>query len=437
MPTHSRTVSAPGNNYTSNAGNCTANTALSVVSPRTFSDVFLIRGFNVQDILRDGLVDRMLTSVGYDPVTVDRVEVLKGPASVLFGQGELGGTVNVVTKQPLREPYYSLEGSAGSFNSYRGAIDLSGPVNADKTVLYRLGVAARTTESFIDFYQQQRYDVAPSLTWLINSRAKLTLAAEYYNVKGPFDFGIPVFGTVLPNRNGKILRNRTVGEPSLSNSDNQVYRIGYNFEYRFSDNWQVRSALHTSFLSLYRAIITGSLDADQRTFSRDYSTQDFTDNIYNFDTYIVGKFATSSIQHQIVTGVNLSREDTLAFNGDRAIASLDLFNPQYGSRPTGPATDPFNYRIRNDGLGIYLQDQITLADNLKVLLGGRFDIASNDYQRLDTVLGGFRQDEAFSPRVGIVYQPIPPISLYASYGKSFLQAGRFSQYISITQLFPH
>ncbi|MEH1845501.1 MAG: TonB-dependent receptor plug domain-containing protein [Nostoc sp.] len=144
-------------------------------SPRTSSDSFLIRGFNVADILKDGLQDRTLTSIGYDPVTVDRIEVLKGPASVLFGQGQLGGIVNVVTKQPLREPYYFLEGSAGSFNSYRGAIDLSGPVNANKTVLYRLGVAARTSESFLDFYDQQRYNVAPSLTWQINDRARYSI----------------------------------------------------------------------------------------------------------------------------------------------------------------------------------------------------------------------------------------------------------------------
>ncbi|MDF5723904.1 MAG: TonB-dependent receptor [Rhizonema sp. PD37] len=121
--------------------------------------------------------------------------------------------------------------------------------------------------------------------------------------------------------------------------------------------------------------------------------------------------------------MNLSREDTFATNFSHELASLDVFDPQYGSRPTGPVIYPFNYRVRNDALGIYLQDQITLADNLKVLLGGRFDIASNDYRRLDTVSGGFQQNEAFSPRVGIVYQPIPPISLYASYGKSFLQAG--------------
>jgi len=199
-------------------------------SPRSFFDTFLIRGFDVQDVLEDGLVDRTLTTVGYDPVTIDRIEVLKGPASVLFGQGELGGIVNYVTKQPLQEPYYFVEGSAGSFNSYRGAIDLSGPVNDDdKTVLYRLGVAARTTGSFIDFFQQQRYDVAPSFTWQISDRAKLTLATEYYDFQGTYDAGLPAEGTVLPNPNGKIPINRFIGEPSLDNNNNQAYRAGYNF----------------------------------------------------------------------------------------------------------------------------------------------------------------------------------------------------------------
>ncbi|MEH2277785.1 MAG: TonB-dependent siderophore receptor [Nostoc sp.] len=388
-------------------------------SPRSVFDSFSIRGFDA-DVLKDGLLDRSLSTGGYEPVTVERIEVLKGPASVLFGQGSLGGIVNVVTKQPLREPYYFLEGSAGSYNSYRGAIDLSGPVNADKTVLYRLGVAARTTESFVDFYQDQFYNVSPSLSWQINDRAKLTLAAQYYEDKGPFDYGLPADGTVLPNPNGKIPRNRFRGEPSVDDSDSRSYRVGYNFEYRFSDNWQVRSALQTSFLRLNREAVFGSLQADLRTFNRSYGGQNYKDDFYNFDTYVVGKFATGSIQHQLVTGLNLYREDTFATNTSRQLASLDLFNPQYGSRLTGPTIDILDYRIRNDALGIYLQDQITLANNLKLLLGGRFDIGNSDSRRLDIVSNDFQQDEAFSPRLGIVYQPIKAISLYASYSKSFL-----------------
>ena len=279
-------------------------------SRAAFANNVSIRGFDASNsILKDGLLDRSLATLGYDLVTVDRIEVLKGPASVLFGQGSLGGTVNLVTKQPLRDPYYFLEGSFGSFDFYRGAIDLSGPVNVDKTLLYRLNAAAQTTGSFLDFYSQQRYNVAPTLTWQINDRAKLTLAAEYYQTKAPNDFGIPALGSVLPNPNGKIPRNRYVGEP-FDNNDNRVYRVGYNFEYRFSNNWQVRSALRASFLTLDRESISGTLATDQRNYNRNYYTQYFSDDIYNFDTYVVGKFATGSIKHQIVTGLNLSRQDT-------------------------------------------------------------------------------------------------------------------------------
>ncbi|MHC5731705.1 MAG: TonB-dependent siderophore receptor, partial [Nostoc sp.] len=105
--------------------------------------------------------------------------MLKGPASVLYGQGSLGGVINYVTKQPLSEPYYAAEVSAGSFNFYRSAIDLSGPLNPSKTVLYRLNLATQTIESFLDFYHEQKYFLAPVLSWQISDRTKITFTAEY------------------------------------------------------------------------------------------------------------------------------------------------------------------------------------------------------------------------------------------------------------------
>ncbi|MDM9380814.1 TonB-dependent siderophore receptor [Chlorogloeopsis sp. ULAP01] len=390
------------------------------VSPRAFSDTFSIRGFDsIFNLLTDGLLDVTNQSIGFNAATIDRVEVLKGPASVLFGQGSLGGIINYVTKQPLREPYYSIEGSAGSYNFYRGAIDLSGPLNPQGTVAYRFNAAAQTTESFIDFYEQQRYVVSPVLSWQLSERTKLTLQAEYQQVTGPFDIGLPAVGTVLPNPNGKIPRNRFIGEPNIDDSNNRVFRIGYNFEHRFSDNWQLNSAFRTSLLYLDRELVfSTSLAPDGRTLNRGFGTQYYTDSIYNLDTYAVGKFSTGSIQHQLVTGFNLSRQDTFATNPGQAIAPLDLFNPVYGATPT-ESTSPFNYRNRADSLGLYVQDQITLGENFKVLLGGRFDIANQTFENLVTSSTSFGQTEVFSPRVGIVYQPIPAISLYASYGQSF------------------
>ncbi|MEH2335706.1 TonB-dependent receptor plug domain-containing protein [Nostoc sp.] len=179
-------------------------------SSRSVYEVPLIRGFFAGfDIKRNGLTNQSNLNQSFDRANIDRVEVLKGPASVLYGQGSLGGVINYITKQPLRDPYYAVEASLGSFNFYRSAIDLSGPLNPSKTVLYRLNLTAQTTESFLDFYDQQRYIVAPVISWQLGDRTKITFTSEYQVRPQKYSStGIPAEGSVLPNPNGKIPRNR-------------------------------------------------------------------------------------------------------------------------------------------------------------------------------------------------------------------------------------
>ena len=391
-------------------------------SPRDPLNVIKIRGFDAfSETLLNGVQDRSIGSVGFGS-NIERVEVLKGPASVLFGQGGLGGRVNLVTKQPLRDPFYFVEASAGSYNSYNGAIDLSGPLNDSKTVLYRLNASAGTNESFIDFYEQQQYLIAPTVSWQISDRTKLTLEASYSDAEGPYDFGIPARGSVLPNPNGKIPRNRFVSEPNLNDTSNGAFRIGYNFEHRFSDNWQARSVFQTSLFRLRRDLVFSfGLQDDLRTLERGVENFDYNQNAYNLDNYVVGKFATGSIKHKLVAGFNLSRIDTNSDALFNETTPLDVFNPVYGTATEASLPD-FNIKNRAQQLGFYLQDQITLAENFKLLLGGRFDIANQEAKDLIAQTNDFKQTEAFSPRLGIVYQPIQPISLYASYSRSFNQA---------------
>ncbi|WP_335221658.1 TonB-dependent siderophore receptor [Nostoc sp.] len=391
-------------------------------SPRDPLNVIKIRGFDAfGDTLLNGIQDSSISSVGFGS-NIERVEVLKGPASVLFGQGGLGGKVNLVTKQPLRDPFYSVETSVGSYNSYSGAIDLSGPLNDSKTVLYRLNASAGTNESFIDFYDQQQYLIAPTLSWQISDRTKLTLEASYSLAEGPYDFGIPAQGSILPNPNGKIPRNRFVSEPNLNDTSNGAYRIGYNFEHRFSENWQVRSVFQTYLFRLKRNIVFPfGLEDDLRTLERGIEDFHYDENAYNLDNYVVGKLTTGSIKHELVAGFNLSKTDTNSKSLYSDTTPIDVFNPVYGTFTEAYVPD-FDIKNTAQQLGFYLQDQITLAENFKVLLGGRFDIANQEFQDLLNQTTDFKQTEAFSPRVGIVYQPIKPISLYASYSRSFNQA---------------
>ncbi|MHC5613451.1 MAG: TonB-dependent siderophore receptor [Nostoc sp.] len=173
------------------------------------------------------------------------------------------------TKQPLSEHYYAAEISAGSFNFYRGAIDLSGPLNPSKTVLYRLNLATQTTEGFLDFYDEQKYFIAPVLSWQISDRTKITFSGEYQVRPQKFaQQGLPAEGTVLPNPNGQIPRDRNLSEP-YSTNDASALRVGYDLEHRFSDNWQLRSAFGFTSTQRYKVWIgADTLEDDKRTLTR-------------------------------------------------------------------------------------------------------------------------------------------------------------------------
>ncbi|MEM8778328.1 MAG: TonB-dependent receptor plug domain-containing protein, partial [Cyanobacteria bacterium P01_G01_bin.49] len=144
----------------------------------------IIRGFESQNILRNGLRDDTQRFFGGITTNVERIEVLKGPASILFGQGNLGGTVNLVTKVPQSEPFFSFEFRAGEYDFYRPEIDITGPLNDDGTVSYRLAASFERSNTFKDFEDiEERILIAPSVTWLISDHTKVTFEAEYVKEK--------------------------------------------------------------------------------------------------------------------------------------------------------------------------------------------------------------------------------------------------------------
>ena len=389
-------------------------------SPRDLFTNITLRGFLV-NTLTNGLADPTNSNVNVFN-NVDRVEVLRGPASVLFGQGSIGGTVNYRTKQPLAEPFYEVEVTAGNYDLFSGAIDLSGPLDEEETVLYRLSGLAKTTESFVDFFDRQEYQIAPVLTWNISDGTSITFEADYSQINTPFDAGLPVQGTIEPNPNGDIPRNRSIAEPDIDESENSVFRIGYDLTHEFSDNWQLRSTFRTSLLDLNREIVFNlGLEDDSRTLNRLFDQQDFEDNIYNIDNYVVGEFITGKVQHKLSAGFNLYRQDTRIQDSSGPIATLDIFDPVYGSDPIGELVLGFDIDSRVQSVGLFVEDQINFSDNLILLLGGRFDIASQDFENAANGTDNFSQEEVFSPRVGIVYQPNDAIALYGSFTRSFQQ----------------
>ena len=390
-------------------------------SNRTLFNNPTIRGFGggfdfgIDVYRRNGLRDGQGASNTGDTANIERIEVLKGPSSVLYGQGSPGGIINLVTKQPLSEPFYEVSGTIGNYDFYRGTIDLSGPLDKNNKLLYRLNVAAETSESFIDFYARDRYLVNPVLTWNISDDTKLSFEFEYRGVKSLNDPGLPAVGTVLDNPNGDIPFSRYTGEPDIDIQETDNYRIGYNFEHQFSENWRIRNAFDTVLSrSNSLRVINGSLDPDGRTLNRNYfdNGDGFDVNAYTLDTYTVGKFNTGSVEHELVAGIELARNEVRSNNTFFSTTDpIDLFNPQYG---VATLTEPRSFtdsKRTNDGLGIYLQNQITLSDKFIVVLGGRFDILTQEAEDFNLDTNEFQQNEGFSPRIGLVYQPIEDISL--------------------------
>ena len=380
---------------------------------------YTIRGFLVNNNLRNGFKDP--TSVTFtDPANIEQIEVLKGPASVLYGQIEPGGVVNYVTKKPLSYPFYTAQFDIGSFSFYRPSIDISGPLTADKNLLYRLNVAYENAGSFRDYVDHKTFVIAPIFTYKISEKTSLTLEAEYNNYSGTFDRGF------LPDALSlKLPRSRFLGQPG-SEFNRDITRVGYTLNHRFSNNWQIRNAFSAQIADdMVNAVNPDSVSSDGTTILRSYQEIPDHARTYSLQTELVGKFDTSSIQHQLLFGVELTRDIYNYQIRAESFPSLDPFNPVYGNPPIPTVFNFYNVQEtrKTDSLGIYLQDQVTLLPNLKLLGGGRFDINQFDGKFTDilsnTEQSTNQQFDAFSPRVGLVYQPIEPISLYASYSRSF------------------
>ncbi|HCF30602.1 MAG TPA: TonB-dependent siderophore receptor, partial [Cyanobacteria bacterium UBA11049] len=380
---------------------------------------FIIRGFTDSSIFRDGFqgdAEGSAFSSLRETANIERIEVLKGPASVLYGNLEPGGIINLVTKKPLEEPFYSGELSIGSFSLYRPSIDLSGPLTPDKSLLYRLNAVYEHSGSFRtpSTVDVDRFFAAPVLAWKIGDNTDLRVELEYLNDDRPFDEGLVAIGTEVAD----IPISRRLGEPGDFREFEDI-APGYVLEHRFSEDWTLRNAFRAELSNTStRRFVPVALDETTGELEREVRTTEGNRESYDLQTQLTGRFATGSIDHQVLFGVDVARvfqaEVIRRAPGD----PINIFDPDYGA-PIPALEETDNFNIKLDTLGIFLQDQIALADNVKLLVSGRFDIADQSSTDNLAETTTTQNDTAFSPVVGVVYQPIEPISLYASYSRSF------------------
>lgn len=378
---------------------------------------FRIRGFEAGfENFRDGFRDFGFITPR-DVANIERVEFLRGPASVLYGSAfSLGGAVNTVTEQPLAESRYELSGTIGNYGFYRATADATGPVTEDDSLLYRLNVAYENADSFRDFNGSDSFFIAPVLQWNIGDRTRLTAEFEYQNYDYIFDRGLPPI-----EESFDIPISRSFIEPDFNNSVVNSFLARYRFEHEFNDQWRIRNGLSVISANgeFARIQTAGELNDDGRTIDRSATlTEESSENL-TIQTDLIGEFYTGSIEHNLLFGIEYASYRFANLFNRASIAPIDFFDPQYGERP-GTFTLSFNEEYGSDNLGIYLQDLIYLTPDLIVLAGGRFDANESIYRDRETDTIFNEQTETnFSPRLGIVYQPTDTTSLYFNWSNSF------------------
>ena len=379
-------------------------------------ETFVIRGFDVETApARDGAGFKITGVVGApDLAGVERVEVLKGPASVLYGTGDAGGLVNLVSKRPLTLPNYEATLTIGSFGFYRAEADLSGPLNETRTLRYRFNAAYEHSDSFRDYFVNPRSTyLAPALAIGTGSATELTIFAEYQKEDTQLDPGIPL----LPNRRiPNISFRKYYGEP-FATFDVPVYTLRYIFDHKLSDHSAFRSTGAFQTADSEAGAIEFEDFEDERSVGREFQRQREDQRRFSLQNDVIGKVGTGLAAHTLLAGIEFSSDRTSGEEDMFELAPIDIFDP-VAAGTVGPFVERFTFEEDLDAFGLYIQDQIKFSDQWTLVAGARYD----RYTREDRTSDGIdarNEDHRISPRVGLVYQPAPTLSWYANYSRSF------------------
>ncbi len=377
-------------------------------------DRFTLRGFTQTDFLRDGYRDGTSGMRGLSGV--ERVEVLKGPASVLYGSLDPGGVINVVTKRPPPTEVRELSLQGGSHDFYRADVDVGGPLG-DGSVGYRVSGLYQDAGTFRKPADvgAERVEFIPSLSWQIGERTHLWAQFNYLRSKVLFDRGLIALGDAV----APIPNSRFLGEPG-DHLTNEQYGLTMELTHEFNDYLSLRQGLRASWFNShdYRAEVVGAT-ADG-TLGRRFSMNEDDGYQHSWQIDLIGRFRTGAVKHEVLFGVDLSRQNRAGINGSNpTLVPISIYDPVYGAEPLPITTLARDDDNTTDTIGVYLQDQVALSDSFKLLAGVRYD--RSRYTGRDYLRGQERRqsDSAFSPRFGAVWQPTRALSLYASYSEGF------------------
>lgn len=383
-------------------------------------DQLKVRGFDA-DTYWNGL--KLLGNGWYaipqlDPFLMERIDILRGPVSVLYGQAAAGGLLNQESKRPTLEPLRQVGIQFGNFEHAQTSFDFSGPLDADRRFLYRLTGIGRAEDGQIDRTRNERLAIAPSFTIRPDADTTLTLLGLYQRDPRSSAYGsVPSSGTVRPNPFGRIRYNFYDGDPNFEVFDRTQASLGFEFERRLDSAWSVRSAGRWFHIDQeYNSVYGQDLLADNRSLARGTAASTDQMNTYSIDNQLHGRFTTGPVSHTVLAGFDYQRLNTGYRTGFGQAPTIDVFSPTYYQ----PIQPPDRYRVRIDGnqYGVYAQDQIRLGDAI-LTLGGRQDWFDTLTRNLTFENRAKQSDSAFTGRAALTYVFPNGLAPYVSYTESF------------------
>lgn len=382
------------------------------------SEVFVSRGFklgNSRNYFRDGMRYRKVSNT---PIAgIDRIEFLRGPASVLYGSVEPGGIINIITSPTQYTPRYSTTFRIGSYGLKQASADLTGPLTASKNVRYRLNAMYEYADSYRKEVNSKRFSISPKIDFDLSTSTTLGIRANYFSDDRVVDPGVV-------HQNGEVISNGDkifVAEP-WAKSKYKTFDLGYILKHQFSNNWKWNSQF--SYTKLFEDRLYFQIKAinNDNTISRRLAKWDATIAYSVFQNDILGEFTTGSLSHRVLFGMEYEYSHNTRKVRGKMYDPISLTNPKYSEKPSDIDSykQSTNLLIRQSNIAFYAQDYIAINSKLDLLLGGRFDWIKEENENFIKDTKKKATPFAFSPRIALMYSPLKSLGLHASYSTSYV-----------------
>lgn len=392
-------------------------------------DYLVMRGFSdgsLSNTYLDGLKvmgdTNGYSSMVVDPWFLDNVEIVKGPASVLYGRSSPGGLVALTSKKPLFESRNEIQLSAGNNDQRSAAFDFSGPLDDDRRVAYRLvGIGSKSDTQF-DPVEEERYAIMPSITWDATDKTTLTVMAYLQkDPEGGYHSGVPYDGAVSSHNGDHIGNDFFDGQDDFDKFERTQRMFGYDLEHRFSDDVTARQKLRylNADVNMDQVAQTGWSDTSPNQLNRAYYGANESLQAWTLDNQVEAKMRSGFIDHTVLVGVDYQKRDNDVKYSTASFSPINPFQPDYNGGLTSADTVYSDETHHLDQTGIYLQDQMAI-DQWRVTLGGRYDWV--DIENDNHLAGGSDStldDTQFSGRAGLLYLFDNGIAPYLSYNTAF------------------